>query len=165
MAHNNRWDEQREGSPERRLGLRASDRDYTAWGRPPTTIGSSRGYTRPAWEDPAGGYGESIRRDRGFGPHVGRGPRGYQRPDERIREEVCDRLTDAPDVDASDIDIEVTNGEVTLRGSTSSREEKRRAEDIADNISGVRDVHNQIRVALNESRTLPELNLTGEKVT
>jgi hypothetical protein len=30
------------------------------------------------------------------GRHRGRGPKGYTRSDDRIREEVCDRLTDDP---------------------------------------------------------------------
>ena len=31
----------------------------------------------------------------------GRGPKGYRRSDARIREDVCDRLTEAPDVDVA----------------------------------------------------------------
>jgi hypothetical protein len=93
-----------------------------------------------------------YRRRPGPGDHVlgesfaGRGPRGYRRSDERIREEVCERLTDAFDVDASEVDVQVENGEVTLGGSVTSRHAKRRVEDIADAIHGVADVHNQLRI-------------------
>jgi len=80
------------------------------------------------------------------GQHFGRGPKGWQRSDERIREEINERLTDHPDVDASDIDVEVKNGEVTLKGTVDSRDSKRTAEDIAYGVSGVRDVHVQLRV-------------------
>jgi BON domain-containing protein len=81
------------------------------------------------------------------GTHAGRGPRGYQRSDERIREDINDRLTDDAYVDATDIEVSVNNCMVTLTGRVDSREEKRRAEDIADSVSGVTDVSNQLRVA------------------
>ena len=82
----------------------------------------------------------------GAGRYSGRGPRNYQRSDERIREEVCERLAHHPDIDATDIDIRVQNGEVTLQGHVSDRWGKRWAEDVAEGIFGVKEVHNQIRV-------------------
>ncbi len=82
----------------------------------------------------------------GRGRHAGRGPRGYQRGDERIREEVCERLADHPDIDASEMEVAVENGEVTLSGTVEDRWMKRMAEDTADSVSGVRDVHNHLRV-------------------
>jgi hypothetical protein len=78
--------------------------------------------------------------------YAGVGPRNYRRPDERIREDVCDRLTTTPLVDASDIDVRVESGEVTLEGMVSTRNEKRVAEAIAERVRGVYDVHNRIRV-------------------
>jgi len=83
------------------------------------------------------------------GPHAGRGPRGYQRSDERIREEIHDRLTAHGMIDATDIECQVQNGEVTLTGFVSSRMEKRAAEDVADDIAGVKEVHNQLRLRSN----------------
>lgn len=80
------------------------------------------------------------------GQHVGKGPRGYQRSDERIREEVSDALSDHGDIDASDIEVKVQGGEVTLSGTVSDRGQKRLAEDCAEQVRGVRDVHNQLRV-------------------
>lgn len=80
------------------------------------------------------------------GPYTGRGPRSYRRSDERICEDVCDRLTQAGQLDASDIDVRVSNAEVTLAGQVDSRKSKRMAEDIAEGVSGVRDVHNQLKV-------------------
>jgi osmotically-inducible protein OsmY len=77
---------------------------------------------------------------------AGRGPRGYQRSDSRINEDVCDRLCDSPDIDASAIDVRVSGGDVTLSGSVASRDEKRRAEDLIEQVSGVREVHNNLRV-------------------
>jgi osmotically-inducible protein OsmY len=80
------------------------------------------------------------------GQHTGRGPKGYQRSDERIKDDVCERLTEHGDIDASDIEVSVANGEVTLQGMVDSRWTKRQAADILDDISGVRDVHNQLKV-------------------
>ena len=80
------------------------------------------------------------------GPHTGRGPRGYQRSDDRIREEINDRLTAHGLIDATDVECRVVNGEVTLTGYVDSRAAKRAAEDIADDLYGVREVHNHLRI-------------------
>ncbi|MGE3344857.1 MAG: BON domain-containing protein [Vicinamibacterales bacterium] len=80
------------------------------------------------------------------GEFAGRGPKGYARSDDRIREEVSDQLTDDPSVDASEIEVEVKDGRVTLTGTCDDRQQKRRAEDIAERCSGVQDVMNHIRV-------------------
>ncbi len=70
----------------------------------------------------------------------GRGPRGYKRSDERIREDVNDRLSDHPLLDASGIDVTVNNGVVTLNGTVNDRSDKRRAEDLVLMVPGVADV-------------------------
>jgi hypothetical protein len=110
------------------------------------------------YESQSGGYGSggvgfgatSDRWSRegryGEGRFYGRGPRGYQRSDDRIRDDVNDRLTFDPDVDASDIIIEVHDGEVRLEGEVEDRDQKRRAEDLAESVPGVRDVSNHIKV-------------------
>jgi osmotically-inducible protein OsmY len=79
------------------------------------------------------------------GQRYGRGPKGYQRSDSRILEDVCDRLTYS-DVDAENIEVRVQNAEVTLSGWVRERWDKRRAEDVVEDVSGIRDVHNNIRV-------------------
>jgi osmotically-inducible protein OsmY len=89
--------------------------------------------------------------DRINGPHKGKGPRDYHRSEDRIREDVCDRLADDDYVDASDIRIEIHNDEVILSGNVSSREEKRRAEDIVESVSGIRNVENRIRVGKSDA--------------
>lgn len=76
----------------------------------------------------------------------GRGPRGYQRSDERISDEIHDRLTADRHLDAREIQISIIDAEVTLTGVVDSRAARRRAEDIAENVSGVRYVLNNIRV-------------------
>lgn len=100
------------------------------------------------------GYGSGFESSRNWdqgaqqwsGEHRGKGPRGYRRSDERIKEEVCDCLTDDPRIDASNIEVAVKECEVTLSGSVSSREDKRRAEDLIERLSGVKDVTNNLRV-------------------
>jgi osmotically-inducible protein OsmY len=80
------------------------------------------------------------------GPFAGRGPRGYQRADDRIREELNDRLTAHGFIDATDIECSVHNGDVTLTGFVDSPETKRAAEYVAEGIQGVHNVHNNLRI-------------------
>jgi osmotically-inducible protein OsmY len=81
------------------------------------------------------------------GTGAGRGPRGYRRRDASIREELCESLTDSPDLDASDLDVTVQDGEITLTGTVEDRDARWLAEDLAESVSGVRAVHNRLRVA------------------
>ncbi|KZD12568.1 BON domain-containing protein [Oceanibaculum pacificum] len=108
------------------------------------------------------GYGAGYRPGAGFpdaregaqrqaeqpGPHRGRGPSGYKRSDARISEDVHDRLTEDPFVDASQVEINVAGGEVTLDGQVGTRAAKRRAEDIVEAVSGVTHCQNNLRVGV-----------------
>lgn len=78
--------------------------------------------------------------------HRGKGPKGFARSDERIHDDIASRLTDDAFVDASEITVVVEKGEVTLSGSVPDRASKRRAEDIAEFVSGVTNVENRLRV-------------------
>jgi len=89
--------------------------------------------------------------DQQGGQHRGRGPKGYTRSDERIREDVSDRLSDDPHVDASEVEVVVASCEVTLSGTVPNREAKRRAEDVAERVSGVKHVQNNLRVQQQQS--------------
>lgn len=80
----------------------------------------------------------------------GKGPRGYQRSKERIMEDVCDRLTVDDRLDASDIEVNVENNEVVLTGTVTSRDAKRRAEDLAESIPGVQNVENRLKIVAPE---------------
>lgn len=88
-----------------------------------------------------------VGRDTNRQSHRGKGPKNYQRSDERIREDLCERLAMDHHVDASDIEVAVSGGTVTLTGTVSDRRAKRRAEDLCESINGVKDVENQIRVS------------------
>lgn len=120
-------------------------REYTDLeGRPGQFITGARG------SDYARAMGASANRDTGRGgtegPHRGKGPRNYQRSQDRIREDVCERLTDDAMIDASNVEVRVENNEVVLNGTVHNREEKRRAEDLAEAVAGVRNVENHLRV-------------------
>ena len=87
------------------------------------------------------------RRDRMYdNNHHGKGPKGYQRSDERIKEDLQDNLYNDSYIDASDMEVIVNDGKVTLSGSVESKLAKRRAEDMADVISGVKDVQNNLTI-------------------
>ena len=101
------------------------------------------------------GYGQQSSRGRGFS---GRGPKGYQRSDERLKEQISDRLMDDDDIDASEITVEVANGEVTLTGTVSSRQEKRAAEDAVEQIPGVREVQNHLRIKSSNDASASQSN-------
>lgn len=113
------------------------------------------GYS-PEWGADRYGRGSGVR-----GGYAGRGPKNYTRTDERIREDVCDRLSWHDEVDATDIGVSVANGEVTLDGTVDTRHMKRLAEDIVEDVPGVVDVHNTIRVNKPMLTELKE-KLTGE---
>lgn len=98
----------------------------TGWGQNPSQYGN-------------GSYGNTN-------TQRGKGPKGYQRSDDRIKEDINDRLTDDHHLDASEIEVHVANGEVKLSGTVENRESKRRAEDLVEAISGVSNVENSIRV-------------------
>lgn len=78
--------------------------------------------------------------------HRGKGPKNYLRSDERISEDINDRLHDDPYVDASNIEVEIDKAEVVLSGTVSDINAKRRAAYIAEEVRGVRNVENRIRV-------------------
>jgi hypothetical protein len=99
-------------------------------------------------EDFRGGVMEWTAKARG----LGKAPKGYTRSDDRIREDICERLMTSP-YDASDVEITVSRGEVTLTGTVPSRADKWGIEDVADTILGVHDVHNQIRVNRGEAQS------------
>ncbi|HLL21971.1 MAG TPA: BON domain-containing protein [Kofleriaceae bacterium] len=87
----------------------------------------------------------------GQGAHRGKGPQGYTRSDDRIKELVCEALADDEHIDATHIEIVVKNGEVILTGTVEDRHQKRLAEDITENMPGVKDVQNNLRVGRPQS--------------
>jgi hypothetical protein len=80
------------------------------------------------------------------GPLTGAGPQNFQRSDERIKEDIHDRLTRHGHLDARNIQLQVNNGDVTLNGTVDSRQAKRTACDLAESVPGVKDVHNNLTI-------------------
>ena len=113
------------------------ERQYGRPGRQPQT-GQSRSFQQPGRYDQQG--------DQFDGPFSGRGPRGYQRSDERIREDVCELLTRHGEIDASSMEVDVRQGTVLLRGVADSGRVRRLTEEVVEEVPGVRDVENQLRV-------------------
>ena len=75
-----------------------------------------------------------------------RGPKGYTRSDERINEDISEKLWHADHVDSSEVTIAVEDGIVTLTGSVPERWMRHEIEDIADSCMGVKDMVNNVRV-------------------
>lgn len=92
------------------------------------------------------GYSGGGYREQGVASYRGHGPRNYARSDERIAEELNERLTEDELIDARDIEVRCSQGQVVLEGEVADRWMKHRAEDIADACGGVKDVDNRIRV-------------------
>ena len=65
-----------------------------------------------------------------------------------------------PDIDPSDIEVSVAKGIVTLAGTVEDRHEKRLAEYIVEDVLGVDDVENRLKVRHGFWATI-----TGERAT
>jgi osmotically-inducible protein OsmY len=152
-------------------GRQQSERDYEGTFRPPEygrdfetnrsrglsgeSAANDRDWVDRASDEVSSWFGDEAAerrrrmdkmRDKNF---RGRGPKGYRRSDERIREDVNDRLTDHQYLDATDIDVSVKEGEVTLSGKVFDRTDKRLAEDVAESVTGVKNVQNNLRTDKN----------------
>ena len=124
----------------------AGQRDYR---------GSSGGH----WQGGGGGYHPEQFGQESFGGDYGqqgwgrqgsmrnRPPKGYTRSDERLKEDICERLMSMPHVDAGEVSVEVKDAKVVLEGTVPERSMKHRIEDCAEGVSGVKDVENRIRVS------------------
>jgi osmotically-inducible protein OsmY len=122
-----------------------------------------RGFLDRAGDEVASWFGDedAQRRRQMDARHRGRGPKNYTRSDDRIREDVSDRLSDDPHIDASEIEVSVDNGEVTLSGTVNERFAKRHAEDLAERVSGVKHVQNNLRVSAQQTSGGTSAGTTG----
>lgn len=119
-----------------------------------------------------GSEGSDTRSQRSEGSYSGRGPKGFKRSDERIKEEVCEMLTRDRSIDAEDIEVDVKEGEVTLSGTVPDRRMKHMAEDCVERALGVRDVTNNIRIrrdmsssSSSTSSDTSSASLTGDRTS
>lgn len=133
----NEWDEMRDAD----LGG-----DYA---RDPHPDDFGGDYARERWWGSSGSRGGSTYREmRSF---RGRGPKNYHRSDDLIADDIHRLLTDDDDLDATNIDVKVEKGDVTLAGSVSSRWAKRHAEDVVAQCPGVYDVQNRLTLEPTEA--------------
>ena len=103
------------------------------------------------------------------GPFSGVGPKGYEQNDEQIMEEACQRLSQHGQLDASDIEVDVQNGEVILSGTVNDRQAKRRAETTVESVPGVWDVRNNLSIrgrpadlGGNRGKIRPDMEVIGK---
>jgi hypothetical protein len=155
-----RYDRNESGPAQRGYGYGARgytggyDRGYEQRGREDTRQlpdwGPELRGGEPGRADEHGRFGQQLsdagRRLLGKVKRIVRNPKNYKRSDERIREDICDRLSVSDEVDPGDIEVMVANGEVTLTGTVETRQMKFIAEEMADEVPGVHEVHNQLRV-------------------
>jgi hypothetical protein len=134
--------------PEKRRNLRLVDKydndDYSRFAGPdysdePFELGEEEGVSGEVDED-----------ERNF---TGLGPKGYKRSDDRIYEDVCDKLMRNHDVDATNIGVKVSSGVVYLSGKVDSRKVKKTAELVIEDLPGVRDVRNELSVIKSDKLT------------
>ena len=142
--------------------LREEGRDYDddrGYGR------EERGWWDRASDEVASWFGDEDatrrrRMDQQREEYRGRGPKNYRRSDERIKEDINDRLSEGY-LDASDIEVEVQSTEVVLTGTVNSRADKRRAEAVAESVTGVSNVENRLRVKQTDYSRYRDTELSG----
>lgn len=87
-----------------------------------------------------------------------RGPQGYRRSDERIREVLTDLITDDRMIDSRDLSIRVADGEVMIHGYVPDRTTEQRIYRIIEAVPGVKKVRNELKLNphANDGVTNPE---------
>jgi hypothetical protein len=96
---------------------------------------------------PRGGYSQHVDRSHIFGIYWGAGPKGYLRSDIKIADEISEKLARRGDLDASQIEVDVREGDVTLRGTVKDRASRQLTEAICYSVLGVKDIHNELALA------------------
>lgn len=91
--------------------------------------------------------GREPERRKPGGSHSRQVPQFHRRSDDKIREEIWELLTNNADLDASEVELQVESGEVTLTGTVDSRDARWLAEDLVTSVTGVREVNNRLKVA------------------
>jgi hypothetical protein len=88
-----------------------------------------------------------------YGSHRGKGPKGYTRSDDRLKEIICEKLSDDPMIDASEISVDVAGQVVKLTGMVDDRSTKYEVEELIERCGGVKDIDNQLRVRSGSSQS------------
>jgi hypothetical protein len=97
-----------------------------------------------------GGSGWGSSSSMGQGTTSRRGPKGWQRTDDRLKDDICERLYHTLHIDSSEVTVEVKDGKVMLDGTVPQRGMKHALEDLIDSLPGVHDIDNRVRVSRHE---------------
>jgi osmotically-inducible protein OsmY len=84
----------------------------------------------------------TIKRDQDTSQLLERG----EGPTAEEQVDIREILTHDPELDATDIEVEVERGAVTLSGVVDGSDAKLLAEELVESLPGVREVHNRLRV-------------------
>lgn len=77
--------------------------------------------------------------------------------DEIIRQKTVDLLYKDPAIDSKKIEVEVTNGEVLLKGHIDTEAEKQRSEELARAVEGVKNVVNHLHIDVGLAHALSSI--------
>lgn len=169
FSGNSSWMAEDQAPPSQAYRDTDYDLDASTYGGQSTTWpGADRWYSPPGISTQNQSYEDNFTRQdwgtsqRGF---LGKGPKGYKRSDDRIKEDVCETLLRDRRIDASDIEVNVKDAIVTLSGTVDNREAKRAAEMIIENLSGVDDVRNDLKVKRSNDMqpSFPEVSRPSSK--
>jgi osmotically-inducible protein OsmY len=148
------WRSQQRGNPSGNPSTNYGERSGWDYDQSRGGQRAGSGSTRGAY-----GYDSGARSDygsfAGAQSHRGRGPQGYQRSDERLKEMICERLTDDPAIDATNVTVEVTSQVVKLTGTVDDRSTKYEIEELVESFGGVKDIDNQLRAQSRQSNWNP----------
>jgi Predicted periplasmic or secreted lipoprotein len=140
-----------------------TDEDYNRYGGDTRNYGNANqgGFDRDWWDrtrdEVAAWFGDDdAERRRKMDKHAmggfkGKGPKNYRRSEQRILEDVCDRLTYDDMLDATDMEVQVMGSEVVLTGFVQTRDQKRRAEYLVETVNGVENVENRLKIGQAET--------------
>lgn len=134
------------------------DLDFGAGQRyQPFHVGTGMGLGTGQGTYGSGGGWDVGAHQRDVGPSFrGMGPRDYTRADERILDDIHERLTQSHHIDARDILVDVNQGNVTLTGTVIERRMRYLAEDLVEGVMGVANINNQLKVQNGNTPTNPE---------
>ncbi len=75
-----------------------------------------------------------------------------ERSDKELLSDIAQALNVDPATDSYDVDVDVQDSVAILSGSVESYHERTLAEDIAENVKGVKEVDNRIKISYNKDR-------------
>lgn len=90
-------------------------------------------------------WSEDSRSEASHENHSGKGPKGWS-SSESILAQANQALYLHPSLDASDLEIRMEGDILVLTGTVMNRQQKKSAERIVENLSGVKDVRNELRI-------------------